>query len=105
MAWEKSQRLQALPPYLFLEIDRAKREALAAGRAVYAPDLAAQKETLLSHFDRACELYGPVRGPKTMRKFGIRYARLHPHPRDVRMAFVEVKTPGDWHAVVERLYA
>ena len=34
MAWEKSQRLQALPPYLFLEIDRAKREALAAGRDV-----------------------------------------------------------------------
>ena len=34
MDWEKSRRLQALPPYLFAEIDRAKREALAAGRDV-----------------------------------------------------------------------
>jgi len=34
MAWEKSDRLKALPPYLFLEIDRAKRQAIAAGRDV-----------------------------------------------------------------------
>jgi LL-diaminopimelate aminotransferase len=31
MAWEKSDRLKALPPYLFIEISRAKREAIAAG--------------------------------------------------------------------------
>jgi len=34
MTWERSQRLEALPPYLFVEIDRAKREAIAAGRDV-----------------------------------------------------------------------
>ena len=34
MAWEKSDRLKALPPYLFLEIDRAKRQAISAGRDV-----------------------------------------------------------------------
>ena len=34
MTWEKSKRLQALPAYLFVEIDRAKREATAAGRDV-----------------------------------------------------------------------
>jgi len=34
MAWERSERLQALPPYLFVQIDRAKRQALAAGRDV-----------------------------------------------------------------------
>jgi len=34
MDWSRSQRLQALPPYLFVEIDRAKREAVAAGRDV-----------------------------------------------------------------------
>lgn len=34
MAWERSKRLQALPPYLFVQIDRAKREAVAAGRDV-----------------------------------------------------------------------
>ena len=31
---EFSERLQSLPPYLFVEIDRARREAIAAGRDV-----------------------------------------------------------------------
>ncbi len=34
MTWEKSDRLKALPPYLFVEIDRARRRAIAAGRDV-----------------------------------------------------------------------
>ncbi len=34
MGWEQSNRLAALPPYLFVEIDRAKREAIAAGKDV-----------------------------------------------------------------------
>ncbi len=34
MSWDKSERLKALPPYLFVEIDKAKRDALAAGRDV-----------------------------------------------------------------------
>ena len=32
--FQKSQRLQALPPYLFIEIDRKKRALLAAGKDV-----------------------------------------------------------------------
>jgi LL-diaminopimelate aminotransferase len=31
MAFQRADRLNALPPYLFLEIDRKKRAALAAG--------------------------------------------------------------------------
>jgi len=34
MRWEFSERLKALPPYLFVEIDRSKRRALEAGRDV-----------------------------------------------------------------------
>lgn len=34
MAFTVAQRLQQLPPYLFVEIDRAKRQAIAAGRDV-----------------------------------------------------------------------
>jgi LL-diaminopimelate aminotransferase len=34
MAFTKSQRLQALPPYLFIEIDKKKRALIAAGRDV-----------------------------------------------------------------------
>lgn len=34
MAFVKSQRLQALPPYLFIEIDKKKRALIAAGKDV-----------------------------------------------------------------------
>jgi len=34
MAFTKSQRLQQLPPYLFVEIDKARRAAIAAGKDV-----------------------------------------------------------------------
>src|SRR5436189_3215676 len=34
MPFEKAQRLKSLPPYLFLEIDRKKKAAIAAGRDV-----------------------------------------------------------------------
>ena len=34
MAFEKAERLKALPPYLFAEIDRKKKAAIAAGRSI-----------------------------------------------------------------------
>ena len=34
MNWQHSKRLEALPPYLFVEIDRAKRLAIEAGKDV-----------------------------------------------------------------------
>ena len=34
MPFEPADRLQALPPYLFIEIDRKRREAIAAGKDV-----------------------------------------------------------------------
>ncbi len=77
---------------------------LAAGRRPHQPNLSEQREILLEHFDGACRLYGPVRGPKIMRKFGIRYARVHPTPRAVRMAFVAVGSPSDWREVIETFY-
>ena len=40
-----------------------------------------------------------------MRKFGIKYARLHPQARMVRDAFVAVKAPADWRAVLADWYA
>jgi len=78
---------------------------LLAGREPRRPTVAEQRELLIDHFASACELYGPVRGPKTMRKFGIRYARLHPRARDIRMAFVAVKNPDQWHEVIRRYYS
>jgi len=86
-------------PWFFRQV----RDVLS-GRAPYRPSLREQRDVLLEHYDRACELYGPRRGPKHMRKFGIKYARLHPRPRDVRAAFVAATDAGDWGEVVGRMY-
>jgi len=39
-----------------------------------------------------------------MRKFGIKYSRLHLQPARVRAAFVSVKRPQGWHDVLEEFY-
>ncbi len=77
---------------------------IAAGREPRAPTISEQRVLLERHFRDACELYGTRRGPKIMRKFGIKYASMHPTPRDVRMGFVEVKTPEHWTEVLEKFY-
>ncbi|MGA2266194.1 MAG: tRNA-dihydrouridine synthase family protein [Phycisphaerae bacterium] len=76
---------------------------LAAGREPYAPGLAEQREHLAWHFDHAHRTYGD-RAAKIMRKFGIKYARMHPTPAKVRAAFVGVSRPQHWEAVLEEFY-
>jgi nifR3 family TIM-barrel protein len=78
---------------------------LAAGREPYQPPLAEQKSLMTKHMAAVVELYGPTKGPKIMRKFGIKYARMHPHPKQIRMAFVAVKRPEDWYKVLDVYYA
>jgi tRNA-dihydrouridine synthase len=75
-----------------------------AGRPLYQPDLAEQRAVLEAHFADALALYGPNRGPKMMRKFGIKYARMHPHPAQVRVGFVAVRGLADWQAVLDKFY-
>jgi nifR3 family TIM-barrel protein len=77
---------------------------LARGRPPHRPDLAEQRKVLERHFEQACALYGPDRGPKIMRKFGIKYARMHPAPGTVRSAFVRVSRPAHWRRVLENCY-
>ena len=77
---------------------------LLEGREPYKPDIAQQREVLLSHFDACVELYGPLKGHKQMRGFGVKYARMHHKPKELRMAFVNVKNAADWRAVLDRYY-
>jgi tRNA-dihydrouridine synthase len=77
---------------------------LAAGREPCRPTPAEQRGVLEDHFAAACALYGERRGPRIMRKFGIRYARSHPRPAAVRQAFVAVRQPDDWAKVLEDYY-
>ncbi len=82
---------------------RQARE-LAAGRPSLPPTLAEQREVLLRHYDLCLRHYGDRKGVMTMRHLGIGYARVHPHPKKVRMAFVAVRTAEDWKNVLETHY-
>jgi len=56
------------------------------------------------HYRLAEEVYGPEQSCQRMRKFGIKYSRLHPRAVEVRDAFVRVRTPEDWKAVLDTYY-
>lgn len=76
---------------------------LAAGRQPYRPRVDEQRELLAWHFDHARRSHG-ARAAKVMRRFGIKYARMHPSPAEVRAAFVNVSRTDHWQAVLEEFY-
>jgi len=86
-------------PWIFRQL-----EDYLAGRPPRRPDLAEQRRVLERHYALTVQLYGPRRGSNRMRKFGIKYAKLHPAPKKVRAAFVNVTHPGQWQRVLETFY-
>ena len=60
---------------------------------------------ICEHFTLACEFYGLEKGPRVMRKFGIKYSRMHATPKKLRLAFINVKKPEHWNAVLDEFYA
>ncbi|NQT14995.1 MAG: tRNA-dihydrouridine synthase [Planctomycetes bacterium] len=80
--------------------------ALAAGRPLPPPPtLFEQRDAIAEHYRLAEEVYGPGRCPFVMRKFGIKYSRLHPQSEQVRDAFVAVGSAGQWKEVLDRWYS
>jgi tRNA-dihydrouridine synthase B len=79
--------------------------ALAGGVELPPPSLHRQREVIAEHYRMSEEIYGPSRCCRVMRKFGIKYARLHPQAKEVRDAFVAVTQPAHWRAALERWYA
>ena len=80
--------------------------ALLAGEpALPPPTIYQQRDVLREHFRLAEELHGEDRAGRVMRKFAIKYARLHPNSLPVRDAFVSVKVNADWQRVLDRFYA
>lgn len=78
--------------------------ALAAGQPLpEAPTVREQGELILEHYRLAQEIYGERCG-RQMRKFGIKYSALHPHPDEVRSAFVKVSRFDEIQAVIDRWY-
>ncbi len=87
-------------PWIF-----AQARALAGGEALpNPPSLLEQREILHEHFLLSQSLYGPERCGIMMRKFGIKYAGLHPDYNDVRADFVKVRDQQGWENVLERWY-
>jgi tRNA-dihydrouridine synthase len=69
------------------------------------PTVHEQRDVLREHWALAEQLYGEQVAGRSMRKFAIKYARLHPEHLAVRDAFVAVKAAADWQAVLDRHYA
>ncbi len=86
-------------PWIFAQI-----RALSEGRVLPPPSLHQQREVLAEHYRLSEEIYGVKHACRVMRKFGIKYARLHPQSPAVRDAFIAVAEPADWHQVLDRWY-
>jgi tRNA-dihydrouridine synthase len=86
-------------PWIFRQV-----RALAAGGKPSEPSVEEQGRVLEEHYRLAEEAYGPRRACPVMRGMGIKQARLHPESEAVRAAFVAVRNPGDWRAVLDRWY-
>jgi tRNA-dihydrouridine synthase B len=88
-------------PWIFTQV-----RALAAGMELPdPPTLHEQREVISEHYRLAEELYGPERCLPDMRKFAIKYARLHPNQLQVREDFCQVREPGAWRDVVSKWYS
>ena len=86
-------------PWFFLQA-----RDIAAGRAPYQPTLEEQAALISRHYRLTCDLYGPERGLKTMRNFGLHYARQHPRPSETRRALLRVKNEAEWRAFLDQNY-
>jgi tRNA-dihydrouridine synthase B len=87
-------------PWIFAEC-----RALHQGQSLPPPpSVPEQGRTIGDHFAEIVRVYGEAHGCKVMRKFAIKYVAHHPRERDVRDAFVAVKTAEEFRAVLGRWY-
>src|SRR3954454_2682962 len=88
-------------PWIF-----SQARALAAGKPLPdPPTLHEQGDVICEHYRLAEESYGAERCLPDMRKFAIKYARLHPNHVEVRADFCRVKAAGGWRGVLLKWYA
>ena len=87
-------------PWIFSET-RARR----AGQPLPPPpSVAEQGRVIREHYDLSAEIEGEQQASRLMRKFGIKYAELHPHHLEVRDGFVRARNREEWMAVLDRWY-
>ena len=88
-------------PWIFSQT----RALLGGGPLPPPPSVHEQRDVLREHWALAVELHGEAVAGRSMRKFAIKYARVHPAYLAVRDAFIGVKVNADWQAVLDRFYA
>ena len=87
-------------PWIF----RQTRRLLAGEPPLPPPTIHEQRDVLREHWALATELHGEGVAGRSMRKFAIKYARVHPHYLAVRDAFIGVKVDSDWQRVLASHY-
>jgi tRNA-dihydrouridine synthase B len=88
-------------PWIFPQV-----RSLLDGRPLSdPPTLHEQRRVIEEHYRLATEISGPEACGRQMRKFGIKYSRLHPNSLAVRDAFIAVKRPHELAEVLARFYA
>jgi tRNA-dihydrouridine synthase len=87
-------------PWIFREV-----RALLTGKPLPPPPTVAEQRVVIEeHYRLALDTYGEGVTPRIMRKFGIKYAQLHPQHADVRNAFAAARSSADWLAVLDAWY-
>ncbi len=86
-------------PWIF-----SQARALAKGHRLPPPPTVLQQGDVIAEHYRLAETLYVKHAGAIMRKFGIKYAALHPDFLDVRADFVKVKQKSDWLAVLDRWY-
>jgi nifR3 family TIM-barrel protein len=80
--------------------------ALAAGLPLPPPpSVFEQREVIREHYRLAEQIYGANHFGRQMRKFGIKYSRLHPQALEVRNAFIAVSHNEQLQEVMNRWYS
>lgn len=68
------------------------------------PGILRQRGVLLEHFELSAQIHGEAVAGREMRKFGIRFSRLHPRGAEVKNAFIGIKGLADWRAALDHWY-
>jgi nifR3 family TIM-barrel protein len=89
-------------PWIFRQV-RALADPGAPGLPD-PPSLFEQRAVIEEHYRLAQGIYGPNACGRQMRKFAIKYSRLHPDSLAVRDAFITVRQPQELNLVLERFY-
>jgi len=87
-------------PWIFSEA-----RALLTGQALPdPPSVPEQGRVIADHLQLTVRYCDPRLAARSMRKFGVKYAELHPYARQVRAASVAARSLEDWQAILATWY-